>query len=331
MLKKISKQILAVLTMLAFASSAYAIVSYAPSAGLGLGSVRSTHIRDNDLTGSDIATTANLQIAKLSIGTSSPSALQTIWSATTTGQLAFNVVTVGSSTAFSILDNSRIGIGTSSPMSAIATTGTTTTIGLQTPSGVKLSLPTTAGTSGQVLKLGDGSSTSWQDAGGAMIAVSGSDVSYLNSTASTTIATATIPGGTLGTGKAIRVTIPIYFFSMSGGQTMAIGVTYGSTGGAYCLIDPVSAADVNSVKGTVSVLLFATGATNTQEAWINSQLVDDNGSAAATDNDEQGCAIQGTATTDSTADQTLTVQAKHSQAFSGLGLKTYGYLIEKIQ
>ncbi|MFA6161777.1 MAG: hypothetical protein WC766_06475 [Patescibacteria group bacterium] len=154
-------RVFAILAILAFAMPALAIVNYAPSAGLGTGSVRSTHILNGTIVNADHSTSDKWQFGQIVVATSSPSANLTVWSAATSGQTAFNVVTVGSTTAFAVLDNSRVGIGTSSPMSALAVVGTTTTTGLQTPGGARFALPTTEGTAGQALLAGSNGATSW--------------------------------------------------------------------------------------------------------------------------------------------------------------------------
>jgi len=155
---------------------------------------------------------------------------------------------------------------------------------------------------------------------GNFIHASSSDATFPG-TSETTICTATIPGGTLGTGNAIKVTL-LTSNSIYGNGTVGISMKYGST----TIVSDSFQTNVGSLQGILTGFIFADGATNAQRGgftYVNTWN-------AVTVNTANGgsCGGNGVATEDSTGDLALTITATLSSGSDIL--KNPSCLIEKI-
>lgn len=138
------------------------------------------------------------------------------------------------------------------------------------------------------------------------------------STPAATVFTTTVKGGTLGTGNAIRVTIPyinIAQAAFSGSLTLNYGGTVVGTLG-------ISGNNTRPSQGKLTYTLMANGATNSQRCDSEIGQSTTTGNIWAVSQDSQSSAI------DSTVDQTLTMAI----ITAGGSLMTFsGIIVEKIQ
>lgn len=137
--------------------------------------------------------------------------------------------------------------------------------------------------------------------------VSSSTVSVTNTAAATTIYSYSVPANTLGTDKGLRLNISGQYLNNSGAnRTVTITVSYGGT-------TMISQATPNiATSGTtgnwgINVYLMAANATNAQRARLDGSF--EAGTAADVVINDNG-----TASVDSTANQTLTVTVANSAA-----------------
>lgn len=144
---------------------------------------------------------------------------------------------------------------------------TLTNHGVLLGQGTSPVVATSTGTSGQVLTSnGASADPTFQDAGassvGNFLFSVTSDVSLAQS-ATTTIGTFTLAGGTLSTGNVVRLKGNFRFANTSGisSQTFAIKLTYGST---TLTLNTSAIGGVSTTNGSYEFMLMASGATNTQ-------------------------------------------------------------------
>lgn len=140
------------------------------------------------------------------------------------------------------------------------------------------------------------------------------DASSPASTTETTLASATIPGGLLGTSNGVHAFFNLKSLDMNSNGTLTLRLKYGGTTMATIIIPSGS---ITSANATLDVYLLATGATNSQELTANLF-------GSTTHFANNGTFIfqvqTGTAAIDSTASQTfeLTTQAQFTGPTSGV-------------
>ena len=143
------------------------------------------------------------------------------------------------------------------------------------------------------------------------------NVPVASTTTETTILTAAIPAGTLGTNNVIRARLKFNQYELDNTRTMTLRLKYGSTTVASLVITS-SYNPGPDLQGEVEFELFASGATNTQEGVILLQAFTSSNQNYIFDGTElssSGLAV-GTAAEDSTTalNLVLTVQFSNSAA-----------------
>lgn len=140
------------------------------------------------------------------------------------------------------------------------------------------------------------------------------NVTVGNTSTETTIVSATVPGGTLGTNRAIKGRIYIQSFRNHPNGVLGIYLRYNNAIAASIVISN-SVAFSSVQKGYIDFMLLANGATNAQEGsiswvtYVNQEIKQASaGSAAAIEMITH--ANEGTAAEDSTSDKTLVVTAQ---------------------
>lgn len=159
------------------------------------------------------------------------------------------------------------------------------------------------GSAGQVLKTNSGATApEW---GGFAVDVQTADVSVDNTAVETDIVSFTLPGGTLSTGNAVLVRA--YVSSMNATTTtFAIKGYYGgSSVSSGNLGGSAIGGGSDTAGGYIEFLLFATGATNTQEIFLIVDLWDNNVSDWSSARSQIRREATGTTAIDSTANQTM--------------------------
>ena len=168
-----------------------ALITYPASAGLGIGSVRSSHILNGTLMGEDLNQSTNFIFGSSTVATTTAFAPLGIWSRATTTADIFVIANSASSTVFVVNNNGRTGVGTSTPggllgvqgrivasgdisganiraSGTVIATGNLSTAGTLTVSaptttfnGVALGWPTAAGAASTFLRTTTGGVLSW--------------------------------------------------------------------------------------------------------------------------------------------------------------------------
>lgn len=166
----------------------------------------------------------------------------------------------------------------------------------------------------------------WSQVGGSQsggtLYSTGTRVDVKNTTTETTVLTYSVPGGTLGTDGALRVTIQARIVHTIAG-TLTIRFKYGATTLLTITVpEGVAVADKSS---DIGFLLTANGATNAQRVSGRVDMQDAANSVRSRWNQE------GTATEDSTAAKTLAVTVQWGAASNSLeydqswaGIETVG-------
>ena len=155
------------------------------------------------------------------------------------------------------------------------------------------------GTGGQVLKTNSGATApEW----GALnrISMVTSNVTVSNDAAETNLLSVSIPGGTLGTGNAIRVKAYISDFNLVGSDSCQFRLKYGSTTVSSLLGTEESGSGIASATGVIEGIIVGTGATNTQEAVMDVDLRVNEFDGNSVDGDVFRGQTNGSATEDST-------------------------------
>lgn len=159
-------------------------------------------------------------------------------------------------------------------------------------------------------------------AGSKVIEVNATAVNISNTTDETTLLTATIPGGTLGTGNVIRTKIFFDTFKVSATADVNIYVKYGST---TVITESESCSFGSNMGGAMEILLAANGATNSQYGCLSFHAASDGYTSVLTD-----FFGLGTASEDSTGDLTFAVTFKFSLANASNTFSKRLGIIEKI-
>lgn len=149
-----------------------------------------------------------------------------------------------------------------------------------------------------------------------------------NTTTETTLFTYTVPGGTLGSTKAIRVR---GFFAMSfngtgAGNNLTLRIKLaGTTLDTNTITPTVAMGATGTDVGQFEVILFATGATNTQE-WAYNFLQTD--ASAGTVGNVFNARKKGTSSGDSTSNMDLVITAQYAAASAVNAIQVENYSIE---
>lgn len=199
---------------------------------------------------------------------------------------------------------------------------------------------TATGTAGQVLTSnGAGADPTFQAAAGGGGDITMQDkvvgtVDVVNTTTETAIYSYAVPGGTIGTGNILRLTLNGTFRNFSGSnRSYTLRTKYGAT---------TLHADVSTVFGSLDVrhsiiielwLYNVNGNTSSQRIFGRHRVV--GGTATTGDGDlaltttlEWG--LGGTAAEDSTASNTLSLTIEHPAASSDLSFSREAVTLEKL-
>jgi hypothetical protein len=157
--------------------------------------------------------------------------------------------------------------------------------------------------------------------GGGLLYSTGTRVDVTNTTTETTVLSFSVPGGTLGTDGALRITIQARVVHVITG-TATFRLKYGATTILTIAVPPgVTVADKSA---DIWFLLCATGATNSQRASGRVDMQDANGAIFSRWNQE------GVATEDSTAAKTLALTVQWGAASPSLDYDQSWAGIEKL-
>jgi len=139
------------------------------------------------------------------------------------------------------------------------------------------------------------------------------DVTYSSSTAENTLLSYSVPGGTLSTNNAIRVTMHVAGLGVTGSNTWTLRLKYGATTLASKVFTNISAN--NTFVGKMEFFLAGAGTTSSQNGTyaLNLGFANYVGSSGlqATMVTESS---QGTSAIDSTTAQTLAITSQHSNS-----------------
>lgn len=157
-----------------------------------------------------------------------------------------------------------------------------------------------------------------------------SNTTVSNTVSETTLFSYTIAGGTLGTSKAIRIkgSFAMSFNATGAGNNLTLRLKLGGTTLDTNTITPTVAMGTTSTDvGTFEIMLYATGATNTQEWMYNFFQANQ---TAGTVSDVFHARKKGTASADSTIDRDLVITAQYAAASTVNAIQIENYVIEYI-
>jgi hypothetical protein len=157
--------------------------------------------------------------------------------------------------------------------------------------------------------------------GSALLYSTGTRVDVTNTTTETTVLSYSVPGGTLGTDGALRITIQARVVHVITG-TVTFRLKYGATTILTIAVPP--GVTVSDKSAAIWFLLCATGATNSQRASGRVDMQDANGAIFSRWNQE------GVATEDSTAAKTLALTVQWGAASASLDYDQSWAGIEKL-
>jgi len=137
-----------------------------------------------------------------------------------------------------------------------------------------------------------------------------SDITITNTTDETNVISFSLAGGLLSTDNVVRIRLNIINQSLGGGGTITFALKYGTT--TIASFAGITSNPTLVDGGWIEAHLIASGATNTQEGFIECMLVDKD--AGASNVGPYYESNVGTATEDSTGALTVAVTVKHSAA-----------------
>jgi len=141
----------------------------------------------------------------------------------------------------------------------------------------------------------------------------------VNSAVETTILTGTVPGGTLGTDGALRITLQAAYKNSSGaGRTITINIKYGGTT-VLTFTSPSIGSDPSPRSVLCQAVITTDGTTSGQYAIGHIIVILTAASVVADD---------GTAAIDSTANQTLEITWTHSAAAATISVDVLSVAVE---
>lgn len=196
-----------------------------------------------------------------------------------------------------------------------------------------------AGTSGQFLKTnGSGANPEWATGSGTTnpVRVLDRDVveaSVVNTTTETTVYSFSVPGGTLGSTKHLRLTAFGEYRNQSGGgdTSLRTKVAYGATN----LLDDTSANITNSGSRRMFTLRMEIAARNATDAQISSGEIligaagtTSGGQPAAPNTGYPKYAAHHTLAEDSTAAKTLAITVQHGGANVDIEFRMFTVVLE---
>lgn len=186
----------------------------------------------------------------------------------------------------------------------------------------------TGGTGAVLVVTPDALASSVYGNGIRILSKSYSNTEVSNTTSETTLFTYTIPANTLGTTRAIRVkgNFAASFNATGAGNNLTIRFKLGGTTLDTNTITPtVAFGALSNDIGQFDVVLYATGATNTQE-WNYHFLQGDQ--SGGTVGSLFNVRKKGTASADSTIDRDLVITAQYAAASTVNAIRIENYSIE---
>lgn len=215
---------------------------------------------------------------------------------------------------------------------SVTSNATTTTSGVsELATSSEINSGTATGGSGAPLVMTpDGFASSQYANSVRVLSKSYSNTTVSNTTSETTLFSYTVPGGTLGSTKAIRVrgAFAVSFNATGAGNNLTLRLKLGGTTLDTNTITPTVAMGTTSTdSGIFDITLFATGATNTQE-WMYSFL--QGNQSAGTVSDIFRARKKGTSSADSTIDRDLVITAQYATASTVNTIVIENYIIELI-
>lgn len=155
------------------------------------------------------------------------------------------------------------------------------------------------------------------------------DVTFSSSTAENTLLSYSVPGGTLGTGNFVRVTMHVTSFGVTVTNSATFRFKYGATTIATKTYTPTAASA--TLVGKIEFLLVAAGATGSQNGSYFMNL----GNADYVGNGNTQIMMfsntaQGTSSEDSTAAKTLAITCQHSNSNANDNITVSLITVEKI-
>jgi hypothetical protein len=157
------------------------------------------------------------------------------------------------------------------------------------------------------------------------IAAFTNSVSIGSSTVETTLFTTTVAGNLLNTANAIRGLLNFYSFQLTTTKTCTIRIKYGGTTLITLVLTGNQTGQTDHMNGYLDFVLFATGATNSQAAYLTFFALDAGNNTTPLGNISVGSSATvqtwatqatGTSAVDSTASQTLAITAQMNNSSS---------------
>lgn len=168
------------------------------------------------------------------------------------------------------------------------------------------------------------------------IEVDPTETTVFSTTTETTIFDVTVPGGTLSTNNAIRVTV--WFDSLSvasSSKTVTLRLKYGGTTVASVVMATTGATSSNlSIAGELVGYVIADGSASVQKGairWFGGDATMEQDNLASVDGTKGiGANSIGTGAVDSSSDQTLSVTVQNSESTANTGANVQFWIVEKI-
>lgn len=156
-----------------------------------------------------------------------------------------------------------------------------------------------------------------------------------NTVSETSILSVTVPANTLQTNKAVRTTVYISGIAENNASSILVQAIYGGTPVSSVLFRGVAGealGDADSPAGELTYTLLANNSVSSQRGNMLINLNRPKLNIGAGSNSVLGVysATTGTATIDSSSNQTLGVTVRCSTNADGNGIKVNGYLVEGI-
>lgn len=170
---------------------------------------------------------------------------------------------VGGTEWVSLTSAGNFGIGTTSPEVKFSMPGNAAIDGTLRLNKVTYTFPSADGTDTQFLQTNGAGTLSWAAADN-LLGRKASTTSMVSQAATTTLLTVNVPGGKLGTNRAIKIT---YFgetdANVQATDTFTYNVIYGGQTVAFCTL-PTTDTTPTGHPVTFEAYIFANGATNAQ-------------------------------------------------------------------
>ena len=176
------------------------------------------------------------------------------------------------------------------------------TVSYNTPSG--------QGNVGTFLRNDGSGNLTWTGAA-TIVATSTTDVNGISSTATTTLATFSVPADSIGAGNILRTIINFLRISVTNGQQMNMCVWYGTITNSHCMTPATNnSASIITTSGTITVDLTGNGSTGSQTITLSIFGLGSPNDDLTADLDTFIHNTDGVVTTDSTVAQTLQIDIR---------------------